>query len=49
MNYKFLWNFRLWFKGICLVIMFPFVVIWLVLVDAPIEWAKIYESNKESE
>lgn len=47
MMYTFLWNLRLWFKGLALIVMFPVVLMWKVLVDFPIEWAKEFESERQ--
>lgn len=47
MIYKLLWNIRLWFTGIVLIVMYPFVLLWMVLVDIPIQWAKDFEEKKE--
>jgi hypothetical protein len=44
--FEFLWNFKLWLKGIMLIVVFPFVVAWKVLVDFPIAWAKEFESER---
>jgi hypothetical protein len=41
--YNFLWNLRLWLKGLVLLVLFPAVVAWKVLVDFPIAWAKEFE------
>lgn len=47
MLHTFLWNVRLWLKGIMLLLMFPLVIAWKVVVDFPIEWAKEFESEKD--
>lgn len=43
---KFLWNLRLWFIGIGMVICFPFVLSWMLLVDMPIKLAKEYLASR---
>ena len=45
--FEFIWNLRLWLKGIMLIAMFPLVIVWKVLVDFPISWAKEFESERE--
>ena len=47
MMYKLLWNIRLWFKGILLIVLFPFVMLWKLFVDLPITWAKEFENERE--
>ena len=47
MMYKFLWNVRLWLKGLLLIALFPFVLAWKVLVDFPISWAKEFEDERK--
>ncbi len=44
--YKLLWNVRLWFKGIMLIVLFPIVLTWKALIDFPIQWAKEFESER---
>ena len=44
--YKFFWNVRLWIKGLMLLILYPFVILWMVLIDLPISWAKDYENER---
>ena len=45
--HEFLWNVRLWLKGVMLLVLFPLVIAWKVLVDFPIGWAKEFESERE--
>jgi hypothetical protein len=45
MMYNLLWNIRLWFKGILLIVLFPFVMLWKLFVDLPITWAKEFENE----
>lgn len=47
MMYKFLWNVRLWLTGWYALIIMPFVVLWALLVEGPIEFGKKFESEKE--
>ena len=45
--YEFLWNVKLWLKGITILIMAPFVFAWALVVDGPIELAKRFISERE--
>lgn len=45
--YKFLWNVKLWLSGIMIIIIAPFVFVWALVVDGPIELAKRFTSEKD--
>ena len=45
--YKFLWNIKLWCKGLVIITMAPFVFLWSLVIDVPIEVAKRFLSEKE--
>ena len=47
MLYTFLWYFRLWLKGIMMLLLFPLVIAWKVLIDFPIAWAEEFESERD--
>lgn len=47
MVYKLLWNFKLWLKGIMLIVLYPFVLAYKIIIDFPINWAKEFESERE--
>jgi hypothetical protein len=47
MMYKFLWNVKLWCKGLIIIIMAPFVFLWKLLIDFPIEVAKRFLSESD--
>jgi hypothetical protein len=44
--YKILWNISLWLKGITIIIMAPFVLMWVALIDGPIAIAKKFLSER---
>lgn len=37
------YNIRLWGKGIAMILLFPLVVAWIVIVDFPIQIAKEFD------
>lgn len=45
--FNLLWNVRLWFKGILLIVLFPIVMLWKLFVDLPIQWAKDFEDERK--
>lgn len=45
--YKFLWNVKLWLTGIVILVVMPFVFVWALLVDGPIELTKRFMSERE--
>lgn len=47
MIYTLLWNIRLWLKGLMIIAMIPFVLLWIVLIDIPIEFAKDFEHDRK--
>ncbi len=47
MMYKFLWYIRLWLMGISVLIAAPFVFVWGLLVDVPINLGKKFNNEKD--
>ena len=45
--YNLLWNIRLWLKGMLLIVLFPIVMLWKVLIDLPILLAKEFENERK--
>lgn len=45
--YKFLWNVRLWLMGISVLVTMPFVFVWGLLVDVPIDLGKKFNNERE--
>ena len=45
--FNLLWNIKLWFKGMALILLFPIVMLWKLFVDLPIRWAKDFESERK--
>ena len=46
MIFNFLWNVRLWLEGVVIIVLFPPVIAWKVLVDLPIALAKKFENER---
>ena len=46
MIYKFFLNVRLWIKGLMLLLLYPFVLLWILFIDFPISWAKDFENER---
>jgi hypothetical protein len=44
--HKFLWNVKLWLTGITILVMMPFVFLWALLVEGPIELTKRFMSER---
>ena len=47
MLYNVLWNIRLWLIGIYALFLMPFVFLWALLVEGPIEFGKKINNEKD--
>lgn len=47
MMHKFLWYVRLWLTGWYALALMPFVVLWALLIEGPIEFGKKFNNERK--